>query len=163
MPIDARTKRLEALRLVLSRRESNSQESLLHELSKMGIQVNQSTLSRDLRSLKATKVASAGGYKYILPDHPSYKRAVTAITAPEFLRNSGFLSLTFSRNIAVVHTRPGYAAVIASDIDSAELDVVVGTIAGDDTIMVVLHEDVERQAAIDDLAKAIPAIKSVML
>ena len=163
MPIDTRTKRLEALRLVLSRQESNSQESLLQELLKMGIQVNQSTLSRDLRSLKATKAASADGYKYILPEHPLYKRAITSFTAPEFLRNTGFISLTFSKNIAVIHTRPGYAAVIASDIDTAKLDAVAGTIAGDDTIMVILHEDVERQVAIDDLAKAIPAIKSVAL
>jgi len=161
--MNARLKRLESLRLILGRQESNTQEGLLRELSKMGIQVNQSTLSRDLRALKATKVASNDGYRYILPEHPLYKRTITTVTAPEFLHNTGFLSLTFSRNIAVIHTRPGYAAAIASDIDAKGLDVVVGTIAGDDTILVVLKEEVDRQTAVDEISKAIPAIKSSIL
>ena len=158
-----RNERLEALRLILSRQEANTQEHLILELAKMGHHVTQSTLSRDLSALHAVKAGGEKGNCYLLPQDPRYRRAVTAITAPEFLRHTGFLSLDFSGNIAVMRTRPGYAAVLAGDIDRQHLDGILGTVAGQDTIIIVLHTDITRQEAIDQLAQAIPAIKSVVL
>ena len=68
-----------------------------------------------------------------------YKR-VGDQSASEMLMNNGFISLQFSGNIAVIKTRPGYASSMAYDIDNRESDTILGTIAGDDTIMLVLHE-----------------------
>ena len=105
----------------------------------------------------------AEGYRYILPESPLYRRTVKPEIVPEYLRNTGFLSIDFSGNLAVLHTRPGYAAGLASDIDSHKLHTAVGTVAGDDTILVVMNETVERQEFIDELSTVIPAIKSIVL
>ena len=70
-----------------------------------------------------------------------YKRS-TDQSAGEMLRNNGFISLQFSGNIAVIRTRPGYASSMAYDIDNNEFSEILGTIAGDDTIMLVLREGV---------------------
>ena len=164
MNIKNRSGRLEALRAILATKESGTQEELLQELQRAGHNVTQATLSRDLRAIKATKIMSGIGYRYILPDHPLYKRATTPGTVPEYLQmKSGFVSLDFSGNLAVIHTRPGYAGGLASDIDSNNLTSVLGTIAGDDTILVIVREEVDRQDFIDEIAEVIPAVKSVTL
>ncbi len=82
-----------------------------------------------------------GKYVYVLPNNIMYKRS-TDQSAGEMLRNNGFISLQFSGNIAVIRTRPGYASSMAYDIDNNEFSEILGTIAGDDTIMLVLREGV---------------------
>ena len=62
-----------------------------------------------------------------------------------------------------MHTRAGYASGLASDIDAHKLSNVIGTIAGDDTILLIMAEGVSRQDFIDELATVVPAIKSVVL
>lgn len=158
-----RLNRLETLRVVLASKENGSQYEILHELKNHGFKVTQATLSRDLRKLRAIKVLGPSGYKYVLPENPQYRRSVSPTVVPEYLRNTGFLSIDFSGNLAVVHTRVGYAAGLASDIDSHHLQTVVGTIAGDDTILLVVAEDAGRQDVVDELATVVPAVKSVVL
>ncbi len=155
--------RLETLRIILSRGETGSQESILRQLSRHGFDVTQATLSRDLRKLKAVKVPIPEGYRYILPEHPNYQRATSPATMSDFLRSTGFESIDFSGNLAVIHTRPGYAGGLASDIDAHRLPSLIGTIAGDDTILLIMAVGAGRQDVVDDLAEVIPAIKSVML
>ena len=65
--------------------------------------------------------------------------------------------------MAVLKTRPGYAAGLASDIDAHKLDTVLGTIAGDDTILLIIREDASRQQMTDELATVIPALRSIVL
>ena len=164
MNIKDRSGRLEALRAIVSSKENGTQEDLLQELKRAGHEVTQATLSRDLRAIKATKIMSGNGYRYILPDHPLYKRTTTPNAVPEYLRmSSGFVSMEFSGNLAVVHTRPGYAGGLASDIDGYHLTTVLGTIAGDDTILLIIRENTDRQEFIDELGKVIPAVKSILL
>ncbi len=158
-----RSTRLETLRIILSRGEAGSQESILRQLTRHGFDVTQATLSRDLRKLRAVKVSTAYGYRYILPEHPNYQRSTTPGSMSEFLRTTGFESLDFSGNLAVMHTRPGYAGGLASDIDSRPLTSIIGTIAGDDTILIIMAEGAKRQDVIDDLSMVLPAIKSIML
>ena len=155
--------RLETLRIILSRGEAGSQESILRELSRHGFDVTQATLSRDLSKIKAVKVPITQAYRYNLPAHPHYQRKTSPSTMSDYLRASGFESIDFSGNLAVVHTRPGYAGGLASDIDARSLPTIIGTIAGDDTVLIIMAEGTERQSLIDDLATVIPAIKSVML
>lgn len=125
--------------------------------------VTQATLSRDLSKLHAAKVLSNNGYRYILPENPLYRRTMKPDVVPQYLRNTGFLSINFSGNMAILHTRPGYAAGLASDIDSNNLSTVAGSLAGDDTILIIINEGATRQEFTDELATIIPAVKSVVL
>ena len=119
----------------------------------------QATLSRDLKQLKVAKAASMNGkYVYVLPNNIMYKRS-TDQSAGEMLRNNGFISLQFSGNIAVIRTRPGYASSMAYDIDNNEFSEILGTIAGDDTIMLVLREGVATSKIRQLLSLIIPNIE----
>lgn len=158
-----RNNRLEALRTVLSNKKTSSQESILRELARQGFNVTQATLSRDLRKLHAAKVVSPAGYQYILPDHPLYRRTTEKDKHQTPLHNTGFISINFSGNLAVIHTRPGYAGVLSSEIDSRNFSCVLGTVAGDDTILVVLAEGTPLTEVTDNLSEILPVIKSLIL
>ena len=106
--------RLDAIKMIISSKEVGSQEDLL-------------------------QASMNGKYVYVLPNDIMYKR-VGDQSATEMLMNNGFVSLQFSGNIAVIKTRPGYASSMAYDIDNREFGDILGTIAGDDTIMLVLRE-----------------------
>ncbi len=127
-----------------------SQEELAAELAAAGYNVTQATLSRDLKMLKTTKVPTErGGYMYVLPESNSLKDRLLAQGQIQMNANyqSGFISLTFSRNIAVIKTRNGYAAGLAYDIDMSNTPEILGTIPGSDTIIAILREDVTHEKA----------------
>ena len=152
--------RLETLRMLFSSQELCSQEDVLRALRIEGFNVTQATLSRDMKQLKVAKAAMANGkYIYVLPTETMYKRVQKPMTAREKLLSSGFVSITFSRNMGVIRTRPGYASSIAYNIDNARIKTILGTIAGDDTIFIVLAEDAEHSEVIDALSYVIPDIK----
>lgn len=155
--------RIETLRHILGTLRMGGQGEILAELARHGFEVTQATLSRDLRLLKAVKMSTEEGYAYVLPDNPLYQRTGPTRPVPDYLRSSGFTSLSFSGNLAVIHTRPGYAAGMASEIDARDLPGVAGTLAGDDTILIVMAEGTARQVIIDGLGELFPAVKSVML
>ena len=69
---------------------------------------------------------------------------------------SGFISLNFSGNMAVIRTRPGYASSIAYDIDNANIPQIIGTIAGDDTIFIACEEGCSRDSIREALSALIP-------
>ena len=153
-----RANRLDAIKMIISSKEVGSQEELLQELGQEGFELTQATLSRDLKQLKVAKAASMNGkYVYVLPNDIMYKR-VGDQSASEMLMNNGFISLQFSGNIAVIKTRPGYASSMAYDIDNRESDTILGTIAGDDTIMLVLREGATPTAVRHFLSLIIPNI-----
>lgn len=156
----AKNSRMETLRMLISSQELCSQEEVLKALSKEGFKVTQATLSRDLKQLKVAKAASMNGkYVYVLPNETMYKRVTSPRTAREMLLTSGYVSINFSGNIAVIKTRPGYASSIAYNIDSSDIPGIMGSIAGDDTIFVVLKEGVMESMVIDGLSLVIPDIK----
>ena len=137
----SKNSRLDAIKLIISSKEIGSQDELLQELSKEGYVLTQATLSRDLKQLKVAKAASMNGnYVYVLPNNTMYKRMTEQHSVHEMMRYNGFISIEFSGNIAVIRTRPGYASSLAYDIDNREFDEILGTIAGDDTIMLVMRE-----------------------
>ena len=110
--------RLDAIKMIISSKDVSSQEELLQALSKEGFELTQATLSRDLKQLKVAKAANMNGkYVYVLPNNIMYKRSNDQ-SASEMLMTSGFVSLQFSGNIAVIRTRPGYASSMAYDIDN---------------------------------------------
>ena len=105
---------------------------------------------------KASSVT--GKYVYVLPNDIMYKRN-THQSPGDMLENNGFVSLDFSGNIAVIRTRPGYASRMAYDIDHHETEGILGTIAGDDTIMLVLREGMPEEKIRGELSKIIPNIR----
>ena len=153
--------RLDAIKMIISSKEVGSQEELLQELNREGFELTQATLSRDLKQLKVAKAASMNGkYVYVLPNNIMYKRS-TDQSAGEMLRSNGFISLQFSGNIAVIRTSPGYASSMAYDIDNNHFHEIIGTIAGDDTIMLIVREGCTRTSVKQALAHVIPNINLI--
>ena len=138
--------RLETLRMIISSRELGSQEELLSALHDEGFQVTQATLSRDLKQLKVAKAATLrGNYVYVLPNETMYKRVSTPGHIREMMTTPGFISINYSGNVGVIKTRPGYASAIAWNIDSSDIPQILGSIAGDDTIFIVIREGVSHE------------------
>ena len=155
-----KNKRLEALRLIISSRHVGSQEELMQALLDEGFTLTQATLSRDMKQLKVAKASTMGGdYIYVLPNETMYKRVSTASSVREMMQVPGFLSINFSGNMGVIKTRPGHASAIAWSIDRSELPQLLGTIAGDDTIFIVIKEGCSRQEVIDALSQVVPNMK----
>jgi transcriptional regulator of arginine metabolism len=148
--------RMDAIKVIVSSKDISSQEELLQELSREGFRTTQATLSRDLKQMKVAKAANMDGkYIYVLPNNIMYKRP-SEDSATEMLMNSGFRSLMFSNNLAVIRTRPGYASSMAYDIDNHENPAIIGTVAGDDTILLVIREGVSQKEVHNFLASIIP-------
>jgi transcriptional regulator of arginine metabolism len=151
--------RLDAIKLIISNKEVSNQEELLNELARNGYVLTQATLSRDLKRLKVAKAASMSGrYVYVLPNNTMYKRTTEMQSIHEMMMHTGFVSIRFSGNLAVIKTRPGYASSLAYDIDNRDIYEVLGTIAGDDTILLVMREDVDRAEVVEALSAVIPNI-----
>ena len=155
--------RLEALRVILSNKVVRSQADIQRELARAGFKVSQPTVSSDLQKLHALRQKTPDGYQLILPKTEGYRRPIPIEALPEYLQNTGVVGITFSGTLAVLHTRPGYAAGLAADIDSHHLPEVAGTVAGYDTLFVAQAEGIERQQLIDALSSVIPALKAVLL
>ena len=152
--------RLEALRLIISSQQLGSQDELLNALQKEGFKLTQATLSRDLKQLKVAKAASmSGNYVYVLPNETMYKRVSTPNSIREMMKVPGFVSINFSGNIGIIKTRPGYASSIAWNIDNSDMPEILGTIAGDDTIFIVIKEGVKHQDVVDALSDIVPNMK----
>ena len=156
----SKNSRLQTLRMLISSQELCCQEDVLKALRKEGFSVTQATLSRDLKQLKVAKATSLGGkYFYVLPNETMYKRVPSQQTAREMMQSSGFRSINFSGNMAVIKTRPGYASSIAYNIDNSNIPHILGTIAGDDTIFIVKGVGVSNDEVIEGLRHVLPNIE----
>ena len=155
-----KTNRLEALRLIISSQQLGSQDELLNALQKEGFKLTQATLSRDLKQLKVAKAASmSGNYVYVRPNETMYKRVSSPNSIREMMRVPGFISINFSGNMGIIRTRPGYASSIAWNIDNSDVPEILGTIAGDDTIFIVIKEGVKHQQVVEALSDIVPNMK----
>lgn len=152
--------RLEALRLIISSQQLGSQDELLAALQKEGFKLTQATLSRDLKQLKVAKAASmSGNYIYVLPNETMYKRVSTPNSIREMMTVPGFVSINYSGNMGVIKTRPGYASSIAWNIDNSDIPEIIGTIAGDDTIFIVIKEGIRHQEVSEALSDVVPNLR----
>ena len=152
--------RLEALRLIISSQQLGSQDELLNALQKEGFKLTQATLSRDLKQLKVAKAASmSGNYVYVLPNETMYKRVSSPNSIREMMKVPEFISINFSGNIGIIKTRPGYASSIAWNIDNSDVPEILGTIAGDDTIFIVIKEGISHQHVVEALSDVVPNMR----
>jgi transcriptional regulator of arginine metabolism len=142
---------------ILGTRPVRSQAELAAALSDAGVHVTQATLSRDLDELGAVKLRTPDGGLpiYFVPEDGSPLTARSADDAPpqRLARLLGelLISAEASANLAVLRTPPGAAHFLASAIDRAGLPLLIGTIAGDDTILVIAREPDGGQAVADHL------------
>ncbi|MBN2536140.1 MAG: arginine repressor [Spirochaetales bacterium] len=149
--------RLEAIKRIILSSRVDSQEALLKYLENEGFTVTQATLSRDLRRLKVVKVADGpDGFRYTFLDNESGKGSEEALIE-DFLH--GFLTIEFSGNFGLIKTIPGHAQSVAFALDNLKIDEILGTIAGDDTILVIPRDGVERKAILRALETRIPELK----
>ncbi len=152
----------ERLHLIVNLVRKNSigsQNELANMLKNCGCEVTQATLSRDLKSLKITKVATNdGGYMYIIPDNNDLQNSML-MSGRESLtvqQQVGFVSIAFSGHMAVIKTRNGYAAGLAYDIDMSRSNEVLGTIAGADTVFAIMREDLSHEEALKFFSRFVP-------
>lgn len=154
-----RVQRQLEIRKIISKNKVHSQEELLAVLKQKGYGLTQATLSRDLKFLQVAKVPHpVKGYVYEIPDNGQVQKK------PKHLRENyladGFMSLQFSGNIAVMKTLPGYASSFAVVIDGARQWEILGTIAGDDTILIVQREGTTKNDLINALVSIMPKLKN---
>jgi transcriptional regulator of arginine metabolism len=154
----SRYKRQSEIRKIIFKGKIHSQEELLSELKNKGFDLTQATLSRDLKELQVAKVPHPGhGYIYTLSEEEKSKTP-TVMKPVNFLAD-GFRDLRFSGNLAVMRTQPGYANTIAAVIDRAEPWEILGTVAGDDTILIIMKEGISKLDLINALVLIMPKLE----
>lgn len=153
-----RTKRQLAIKQAILSGRISSQDELLHIMKDQGFELTQATLSRDLKILKVAKVSDQVlGYVYVIPEgvNTENQRENSRIN---FLAD-GFRDLQFSGNLAVMRTMPGYASSLAAVIDNSEPYEIIGTIAGDDTILLIMREGVTQSDLVNSLILIMPKLE----
>ena len=124
---------------IISNKNVETQEQLLQELRSSGFRSTQATISRDIKELRIVKeLTSFGTYRYA---------ASTSEVSGTFsgklntIFRECITSFDYAQNMIVVHTLPGLASAAASAVDAMSLSVVLGTLAGDDTVFIVMRDN----------------------
>ena len=128
-------KRQEAILELVKKFEIETQEELAEKLNKSGFSVTQATISRDIRELKLTKIQRGAKQVYAALTENKYSNSNKYI---DILKHS-FVSMDMAQNILVIKTVSGTAMALATALDSLHWDEIVGTIAGDDTVMCAIR------------------------
>ena len=135
---------------VLSEEPVYSQEELIAKLRLKGIETTQATLSRDLKALGITKLPGEG---YRLPDqHPRPAAPVPVDVAIQ--------SIIFSGQVGVLKTEAGFAGAAAALIDKNPSWPILGTVAGTDTVLIIVRQNQSPEFVLEALAKVFPDIRS---
>lgn len=135
-----KTRRLTAIRQIVDHEPVHSQEELRKRLQTMGFDVTQATLSRDIKELGLMKRAADGAYQAAGANATAPSSAAAAAVALSRALGEFLLSVEVAQQLVVVRTGPGQAQLLAIAVDRAQLPDVIGTIAGDDTILVICRD-----------------------
>ena len=133
-----KSKRQAKIMEIISGRNVETQEQLLAELQAEGFRGTQATISRDIKELRIVKeLTSLGTYRYTISASDlgsSFSARLNTIF------RECVISFDYAQNIIVVRTLPGLASAAGSAIDAMNLSTIVGTLAGDDTVMIVMRD-----------------------
>ncbi|MBR5281400.1 MAG: ArgR family transcriptional regulator [Alistipes sp.] len=155
--MNPKTQRFATIRKIIRSEMISSQEELISRLRECGVEITQSTLSRDLKFMNVAKVPhKSKGYVYVLPNATHHDINVSSNIS------ENITGLTFSGNLGVLKTKSGYASAISVPIDNLDCPAILGTIAGDNTILLILREDARRSQVIEALAKIFPMLNNVL-
>jgi transcriptional regulator of arginine metabolism len=152
-----RIERIALIREILSREMISNQDELQLALKELGCEVTQATLSRDLKSMQVIKVNEGKGYVYRLSANVLSSPVENVKTGGNFLSNTVH-SIEFSANLGVVKTLPGYANSIAILIDKSNKAEILGTVAGDDTILLIVREGIPHHQVVRVLNELLPGL-----
>lgn len=123
---------------IISNKNIETQEQLLAELQTAGFRGTQATISRDIKELRIVKeLTSLGTYRYTI-SASDFGSTFSARLNTIF--RECVISFDYAQNIIVVRTLPGLASAAGSAIDAMNLSTIVGTLAGDDTVMIVMRD-----------------------
>lgn len=155
-----KSNRLFTLQEIISESSLSTQKEILKKLRQKGIRITQATLSRDLKELRVSRmIDDSGRLIYGLSVSEDSKKA----QAPEvLLLTESIRSLEFANDLALLKTLPGYASSVAVRIDQASPPEIAGTVAGDDTILVIPREGIPRGRVRARLSTIFPGMKSRM-
>ena len=148
---------VESIKDLIKKNRIDNQDTLLNLLKEEGYTVTQATLSRDLKILKVGKISDGwSGYYYSLPDND-----LVAESEKSYIQDvrRGIISMEFSGNIGVIKTREGHANSVAVGLEALSLPEILGTLAGDDTIMVILREGMTKEDLQESFKTRIPEIE----
>lgn len=152
-----KTKRLLEIKDIIRKNKVSSQEELLSLLRGRGFELTQATLSRDMKFLKVSRVIDdEKEYAYVLPEKESMEEE------KKITSSNGFLSMEFANNLAVIKTVPGFASSIAVAIDQYDAHEILGTIAGDDTILLIPREGIGQGELKRILVMIMPDLQGVI-
>ena len=138
---------------LINQYQIETQEELADYLNQEGFKVTQATVSRDIRDLKLTKIpAEDGKQRYAV--HQSTEQGM----GEKYIRvlRDGFVSMDMAQNILVIKTVAGMAMAVCAAIDAMKRNEVVGSIAGDDTIMCAIR-------SVDDTVRVMDKISKIVL
>ena len=148
-----KTKRQTKMLELIKKHDIETQEELSDYLQKEGYQVTQATVSRDIRELKLTKVAMSNGrqkYAALTEANEDLSEKYTRVF------RDAFVSMDMAQNILVIKTVSGMAMAVAVAVDAMKWNEIVGSIAGDDTIMCAIR-------SVDDTVKVMDKISKIIL
>lgn len=131
-----KSNRQEKILEIISKNNIETQEELIEELKKEGFAATQATASRDIRQLKLLKVMVDGVYKYVAP-----KKELDELSEYNSALISSIREIKYALNNVVIKTAPGLAQAVAAGVDSLKEDDILGSVAGDDTIILVVSSE----------------------
>lgn len=133
---------------LINKYDIETQEELAAYLKEEGFEVTQATVSRDIRELKLSKIATGNGkQKYIILKNDD------SHLGDKYIRvlRDGFVSMNMAQNILVIKTVQGMAMAVAAALDAMKFPEIIGCIAGDDTIMAAIKSTDETKVVIDKI------------
>lgn len=155
--MNQKTQRFATIRKIIRNELIASQEELIARLRESGVEITQSTLSRDLKFMNVAKVPHKDkGYIYVLPNTAQHESNVSSNIS------DNITSLTFSGNLGVLKTKSGYASAISVPIDNLDSPDILGTIAGDNTVLLILREEANRGQIIESLVRIFPMMSNIL-
>lgn len=137
---------------LISRYHIETQEELAEQLNNEGFKVTQATVSRDIRDLKLTKIPDGDGKQRYAVHH-----STDSAMSEKYIRvlRDGYLSMDMAQNILVVKTVAGMAMAVCAAIDAMNWNEVIGSIAGDDTIMCAIRSVEDTISVMDKIRKIV--------
>ncbi len=149
--------RFQEIGRLIASEKIHTQEGLLENLSKNGYDVTQATLSRDLKEIGVAKVPdNEMGYVYVMPNSISQaSKHMSMINLPV----ESVIWVEFTHSFAVLKTHSGFASSVAMFIDHAKMPEIIGTLAGDDTILLMNRETYTREEILKALHKYFPQLQ----
>ena len=143
-----KSERQQAILAIIAQKEIETQEQLLEALKATGIDATQATISRDIKQLRLVKeLSSTGVYKYTTVQHRADPGVAGRLRT---IFRESVTSFDLAQSIVVLKTLPGLANAAAAALDGMDLPDVVGTLAGDDTVILIMRTNAAAQAFCDE-------------